>query len=70
MVNFIRQPPDEGYKIARMLLQKRYGDTHKRLGSYRQEIKEWSQLRMEDARAFKEFSNFLRKCQNVTRRNK
>ena len=68
-MNCIHQRPDKGYKIEKMFLEKRYGDPHRLLVSYRKEIKEWSQIRMGDAIEFRKFSNFLTKCQNVTPRN-
>ena len=45
-MNCIHQRPDKGYKIEKMFLEKRYGDPHRLLVSYRKEIKEWSQIRM------------------------
>ena len=59
VMNCIHQPPREGYQIAKMLLEKRYGDPHRLLGSYRKEIKEWQQLKLGDAAGFRKFSNFL-----------
>ena len=65
VMNCIHQPPREGYQIAKMLLEKRYGDPHRLLGSYRKEIKEW----LWDAAGLRKFSNFLVQCQNVTGRD-
>ena len=59
VMNCIHQPPREWYQIAKMLLEKSYGDPHQLLGSYRKEIKEWQQLKLGDAAGFRKFSNFL-----------
>ena len=69
VMNCIHQPPREWYQIAKMLLEKSYGDPHQLLGSYRKEIKEWQQLKLGDAAGFRKFSNFLVQCHNVTGRN-
>ena len=69
VMNCIHQPPREGYKIVKMLLEKRYGDPHRLLESYRKEIKEWQQLKLGDAADFRKFSNFLVRYQNVTGRD-
>ena len=69
VMNCIHQPPREGYQIVKMLLEKRYGDPHRLLGSYRKEIKEWQQLKLGDAESFRKFSNFLVQYQNVTGRD-
>ena len=69
VMNCIHQPPREGYQIAKMLLEKRYGDPHRLLQSYRKEIKELQQLKLGDAAGFRKFSNFLVRCQNVTGRD-
>ena len=69
VMNYIHQPFIEGYQTAKMLLEKRHGDPHRLLGSYRKEIKEWQQLKLGDAAGFRKFSNFLVRCQNVTGRD-
>ena len=69
VMNYIHQPFIEGYQIAKMLLEKRHGDPHRLLGSYRKEIKEWQQLKLRDAAGFRKFSNFLVRCKNVTGRD-
>ena len=40
-----------------MLLEKRYGDPHRLLGSYKKEIKKWQQLKLGEAPGFRKFSN-------------
>ena len=69
VMNCIHQPPREGSQIDKMLLGKRYRDPQQLLGSYRKEIKEWQQLKLEDAAGFRKISNFLVRCQNVTGRD-
>ena len=69
VMNYIHQPFIEVYQTAKMLLEKRHGDPHRLLGSYRKEIKEWQQLKLGDAAGFRKFSNFLVRCHNVTGRN-
>ena len=46
-------------------MRKRYGDPHKILMVYRQEIKEWSQLKPEDAAAYRKFFNCLIKWETL-----
>ena len=68
VMNCIHQPPKEGNQIAKMLLEKRYGDLYVLLRSYRNEIKKRQQLKLGDAACFRKFRNFLVRCQNVTGR--
>ena len=56
-MNCIHQPPRKGYQTAKMLLEKKNGDPHRLLGSYRKEIKEWQQLKLWEASDFRKFSN-------------
>ena len=70
VMNCIHQPRGEGYKVAKLLLEESYGDPDRLLASYRKEIKQWQPLKIGDATSFRRFSNFLVKCQNVTRRTK
>ena len=46
-------------------MRKRYGDPHKIFMVYRQEIKEWSQLKPEDAAAYRKFFNCLIKWETL-----
>ena len=50
----IQLPSNEGYKDAIYLLDKIYGDSHKILASYRNEVKNWQR-----------FHNFLLRCKSV-----
>ena len=58
-MNCMHKPAREGYQIAKVLLEKRYGDPNQLLGLYRKEIKEWQQLKLGDPTGFRKFSNFL-----------
>ena len=69
VMNCIHQPPEYCYDQAKLLLEKRYGDAHRLLGSYRKEIKDWPPLKIGDAIGFRKFCNFLMRCQNITGRD-
>ena len=56
-MNCIHQPPRKGYQTAKMLLEKRYGDPHRLLGSCKKEIKKWQQLKLGEAPGLRKFSN-------------
>ena len=62
----IQLPHDKGYKYAKSLLEKTYGNPHKILSSYRKEVKDWPQVKFGDAKAFRKFFNFLLKCESVS----
>ena len=57
---------NEGFKYAKYLLGKVYGNLHKILATYRKEIKQWPQIKFGDARAFLKFHTFLLKCRNMS----
>lgn len=57
---------NEGIKNAKYLLEKNYGNPHKIRPSYRREIKQWPQIKFEDARGFRKFHNFLLKSRKVS----
>ena len=46
-------------------MRKRYGDPHKILTAYRQEIKKYSQSKPGNDTAYRKFLNFLIKCENL-----
>ena len=54
--------PDEGYKEARRLLQKEYGDPYKVSTAYMKRLTEWPTLKYDDGPALKSFYIFLSKC--------
>ena len=47
------------------MVRKRYGNPHKILTAYRQEIKKWPLLKPSDAAAYRKFFNFLIKCESL-----
>ena len=59
-------PSSKGFKNAKYLLEKVYGNPHKILVSYRREIKQWPQIKFGDAKGFRKFHNFLFKCRSVS----
>ena len=62
----IQLPSNEGFKYAKYLLEKVYGDPHKIQATYRKEIKQWSQIKFGDARAFRKFHTSLLKCRSIS----
>ena len=62
----IQFPSNEGFKYAKYLLEKVYGNSHKITASYRKEIKQWSQFKFADASAFQKFYTFLVKCWSIS----
>ena len=57
--------PAEGYKEARQLFEKEYGDPFKVSMAYVNKALKWSPIQSEDAPALKRFSLFLVKCKNA-----
>lgn len=55
--------PDRGYKEARALLQKRYGDELKT--AYIDKALKWPQIRSEDRKALNTYTLFLISCRNA-----
>ena len=64
--NCVQLPPKEGYEIAKQMMHKLYGDPHRIIAAYRKDIKQWPQIKPEDAEAYRKFHNFLLKCDNIT----
>lgn len=54
--------PDEGYKEARRLLQREYGDPYKVSTAYMKRLTEWPPLKYDDGPALKSLYIFLSKC--------
>ena len=54
---------DIGYNTAIMLLNKRYGNPHSLLASYRKEIKLLAPVKPDDAMSIRKFHNFALKCE-------
>ena len=63
--NCIQLPSELGFKTAKRLLTERFGDPHIITGSYRKEIKQWPQTKVDNAGAYRRFQNFLVKCENI-----
>ena len=61
----IQLPSNEGFKHAKYLLEKVYGNPHKILASYRKEVKNWQPIKFGDGIAFRWFHNFLLRCKSV-----
>lgn len=61
----LHMDPSEGYKEARKLLEKEYGDPFKVSMAYVNRVLKWSPIQTEDAPALKRFSLFLVKCKNA-----
>ena len=55
--------PESRYETAMMLLDNRYGNPHSLLASYRREIKGLHPVKPGDAASFRQFHNFVLKCE-------
>ena len=58
----IQQPAETGYKMAKALLERHYGNPHRIMAAYRREIKTWPPLKPGEAIGYQKFYNFLIKC--------
>ena len=63
----IHLTPDIGYDTAIMLLNKRYGNPHLLLASYRKEIKSLAPVKPGNAIGFRKFHNFVLKCETFSK---
>ena len=63
--NYIQLLSVVGFKTAKRLLNERFGDPHIITESYRKEIKQWIEIKVGNADAYKRFQNFLVKCENL-----
>ena len=61
----LHMDPSEGYKEARRLLEKEYGDPFKVSMAYVNKALGWSPVRPDDASGLKRLSLFLIKCKNA-----
>ena len=66
----IQLPSNEGFKHAKYLLEKVYGNPHKILASHRKEVKNWHPIKFRDAIAFRRFHNLLLRCKSVAANQK
>ena len=57
--HFVHLTPSIGYGTAITLLNKRYGNSHLLLTSYRKEIKSLAPVKPDNAMAFRKFHNFV-----------
>ena len=62
----IYMPSDQGFKYAKELLKKRYGDPYRVYSEYMKELKEWPKIKPNDAQAFRKFHSFLIKFKSTT----
>ena len=62
----VQQPPAQGFKNAKALLERKYGNPYNIKTLYREEIKAWPQMKNDDADSFQKFCNFLVKCESIT----
>ena len=60
----VQLPSDTCYKVAIKLLRKRFGDCHLILSTYRNELRNWQPLKLNDAKGFRQFLNLIVKCQS------
>ena len=66
----VQLPSNEGFKHAKYLLQKLYGNPQKLLPPYRKEVRNWQPIKFGDAIAFRRFNNFLLRCKSVATNQK
>lgn len=59
--------PDKGYKRARDLLQKNFGDEFSMCSAYMKKALEWPTIRPEDSKSLQAFAIFLRRSCNAMR---
>ena len=57
--------PDAGYREARRILEKEYGDPYKVSRAYINKAIQWQPIKHDDGSALKKFSVFLIKCKNA-----
>lgn len=55
----IHLPPAEGYKYAKELLQRRYGDKHRIACEYMKELKNWPKLKANDSASYRKLQSFI-----------
>ena len=62
----IHMASDQGFKYAKELLTKRYGDPYRVYSEYMKELKDWPKIKPNDAQAFRKFHSFLIKFKSTT----
>lgn len=57
--------PEDGFKEAKRLLRKRYGNKFKIAESFLQKARGWQEIKSEDEKTLSSFAVFLRECYNT-----
>ncbi len=57
--------PDEGYKAAKGLLKKKYGNSHKVAEAFLRKAQDWPEIKPENAEGLEKFSLFLAECMTM-----
>ena len=63
--NCIQLPSKDGFETAQQMTHKLYRDPHRVIAVYHKKIKQWPQIKPEDAKVYRKFHNFLLKCENI-----
>ena len=58
-------PESEGYKTARSLLEKEYGEPYKVANAFLNKLQKWSTIKNDNSKDLKALAIFLSKCQNA-----
>lgn len=58
-------PPDEGYREARRLTKKKFGDEYRSASAYESKEMNWPSMKPEDGTALSRFSIYLVSCRNA-----
>ena len=58
-------PPDEGYREARRLIKKKFGDEYRSASAYESKEMNWPSMKPEDGTALSRFSIYLVSCRNA-----
>ena len=65
--HFINEKTEQGYRSAKELLRRQYGNSHSLLAANGMEIKHMSPIKPWDISEFRKLFNFLIKCQYLSR---
>ena len=66
----LHMDPSEGYKEARRLLERRYGDSERIATAYVNQVLDWKNIKADDVTGLDEFSIMLTNCKNAVTRVK
>ena len=64
--HYVQEPPAQGFRNPKALLEKEYGNPYKIVTMSRKEIQAWPQFENGDADNLQKFCNFLVKCESIT----